>query len=157
MRTVDVAASRATPETCFQVAADVERWPAVLPHYRWVRFHEKEGFGRGTVEMAAWRNFPGFRWPTWWVSAMSLDVDARRVHYRHIDGITEGMEVVWEIDPSDDGSTRLRIVHEWDGPGWPLIGGAAAEWIIGPHFISQIAGRTLAGVVDAAEAREAGR
>lgn len=155
MRTIDEELAQAPPETCFRVAADVERWPDILPHYRWVRFHEKRGFADGIVEMAAWRRFPGFRYPTWWVSEMDHDPDAHRVRYNHVDGITRGMDVVWQVDAVDDGWTRLRIVHEWDGPDWPLVGGAAAELVIGPHFVSHIAGRTLAGVAAEAERRAA--
>ena len=101
--------------------------------------------------MAAWRPFGPLQYPTWWVSEMEHDPVEHRVRYRHIDGITAGMDVVWEMDGMPDGTTRLRIVHEWDGPGWPLIGSFAAEVVIGPHFVSHIAERTLAGVARAAE------
>ncbi len=157
MRTVDETTTTARPEAAFQAAADVERWPDILPHYRWVRFHRKEGLGRGRVEMAAWRSFAGpLRWPTWWVSEMEARPDEGLVLYRHVDGITRGMDVVWEVRALEGGGTRLRIVHEWDGPPWPLIGGFAARHVIGPHFVSSIAGRTLAGVRRAAE-RASGR
>lgn len=153
MRTVDETTTSAPPDAAFRAAADVERWPEILPHYRWVRFHRKEAFGRGRVEMAAWRPFAGpLRWPTWWLSEMEARPDERRVLYRHVDGITRGMDVVWEVRPLDSGGSHLRIVHEWDGPPWPLIGGFAARRVIGPHFVSAIAGRTLAGVCRAAEA-----
>lgn len=155
MRTVDEAVTHASPDTCFRIAADVEGWPDILPHYRYVRFREKQAFARGVVEMAAWRPFPLFRWPTWWASEMTHDASDRTVTYRHIDGITTGMDVVWEVREEEPGRTRLRIVHEWDGPRWPLVSGPAARWVIGPWFVSHIAGRTLAGVVRAAEAREA--
>ena len=151
MRTVDEATTPADPDLAFRTAADVERWPEILPHYRWVRFRRKDGFARGLVEMAAWRPFGPLSWPTWWVSEMDHDPDARTVTYRHVDGITTGMDVVWRVTPREDGTTLLSIVHEWDGPGWPLIGGFAAEHVIGPHFVSHIAGRTLAGVTRAAE------
>jgi hypothetical protein len=153
MRTVDERRSRAPAALSFEVAADVERWPEILPHYRWVRFREKRGFAEGTVEMAAWRPFPGFRWPTWWLSKMEHDAEARVVRYRHIDGITRGMDVIWEVRREPGGGSHLRIVHEWDGPRWPLIGGFAADHVIGPRFVSHIAGRTLAGVVREAERR----
>ena len=45
----------------------------------------------------------------------------------------------------------MTIVHEWTGPRWPLIGSAAAEWVIGPVFIHGIASRTLAGIRRAVE------
>lgn len=148
---IDEHVSAAPADIVFRVAADVERWPDILPHYRWVRFHEKGGFGRGVVEMAAWRTFLGpFRWPTWWKSAMEADPDVPVVRYRHVDGITRGMDVEWLFLPADRG-TVVRIVHEWDGPSWPLIGRIAANLVIGPRFVSVIAGRTLAGVCAHAE------
>jgi len=155
LRTVDEAVASAPPDICFQVAADVEGWPAILPHYRWVHFQKKRGFASGIVEMAAWRPFPFFRYPTWWVSEMEHDQNRRTVTYRHIDGITKGMDVIWEVVEQGDGRSHLRIVHDWNGPSWPLIGGIAADWVIGPHFISHIASRTLAGVVREAERRAA--
>jgi hypothetical protein len=46
-----------------------------------------------------------------------------------------------------DGSrTRVTIVHEWDGPRWPLISSIAANLVIGPVFVHGIASRTLAGI-----------
>jgi hypothetical protein len=156
MRTVDEALARAPQQSCLQLAADVERWPEHLPHYRWVTFREKTGFARGIVEMAAWRQFPGFRWPTWWVSEMEPDLERGQVRYRHIDGITRGMDVLWEVRAEGGDTTRLRIVHEWSGPPWPLIGGLSADRVIGPRFISHIAGLTLGGIVRAAEAAHRG-
>ena len=154
MITIDEHVASASADTAFRVAADVERWPEILPHYRWVRFRRKEGFADGLVEMAAWRPFGPLKYPTWWLSEMSHDPGARVVRYNHVDGITRGMEVRWEVSPVDDGRARLRIVHEWDGPAWPLVGRFAADRVIGPHFVSHIAGRTLAGVARAAEKGE---
>jgi len=153
MRTVDEQIARADPDVAFRTAADVEGWPDILPHYRWVRFQRKDGFAEGLVEMAAWRHFGPIGYPTWWVSEMEHDADRRTVEYRHVGGITRGMDVVWEVSPVDEETTLLRIVHEWDGSRWPLIGGVAADHVIGPHFVSHIAGRTLAGIAREAEAR----
>jgi ribosome-associated toxin RatA of RatAB toxin-antitoxin module len=154
MITVDERLVRAPARLCFHVAADVERWPEILPHYRYVRFRERRGPTSGVVEMAAWRNFGGpLRYPTWWVSEMRGDPDEPAVRYRHIEGITRGMDVIWEFHPVDEEVTRVRIVHTWAGPRWPLIGGLAADLVIGPHFISAIAQRTLAGVGQEAERR----
>ncbi len=147
----DQRATVAPADIVFRVAADVERWPEILPHYRRVRFHEKKGFGRGVVEMAAWRDFLGpLRWPTWWKSIMEADPDEPVVRYRHIGGITRGMDVEWMFLPADHG-TVVRIVHAWDGPPWPLIRRIAADRVIGPHFVSFIAQRTLQGVCAEAE------
>ncbi len=97
------------------------------------------------VEMAAWRPFGVFRYPTWWVSEMRVDRRSSAVHYRHVRGITTGMDVVWQLQPAESG-TVVTIVHEWPGPRWPLIGAAAASWVIGPVFVHGIASRTLAGL-----------
>jgi hypothetical protein len=104
--------------------------------------HRADG---GLVEMAAWRPFGRLKYPTWWVSEMRIDRAAAAIHYRHVQGITSGMDVVWQLQPAD-GGTDVSIVHQWPGPDWPLIGPAAATWVIGPVFISGIASRTLAGI-----------
>lgn len=155
MITIDEHTTAAPPDICFQVAADVERWPDILPHYRWVTFQRKDGFAEGMVEMAAFRPFGPVGYPTWWLSEMTHRPEERRVLYRHVGGITKGMDVIWEVTALEDGGSHLRIVHEWTGPRWPLIGGFAANHVIGPHFISAIAGRTLAGVVRESERRAA--
>jgi hypothetical protein len=155
VRTIDETVANAPADVCFQVAADVEGWPRILGHYRWVRFLRKDGFAQGLVEMAAWRRFGPVGWPTWWISEMAHDPAGRTVAYHHVYGITRGMDVLWEVKPLGDGRSHLRIVHEWDGPEWPLIGRFAANMVIGPHFVSAIAGRTLAGVAKEAERRHA--
>ncbi|HEX2251337.1 MAG TPA: SRPBCC family protein [Gemmatimonadales bacterium] len=144
MRTIDRIWMNAPMEPVFHAAMDVERWPSILAHYRWVRILERRG-EESLVEMAAWRPFGRLRYPTWWVSEMWIDHAAAAVHYRHVRGITKGMDVVWRIEPAGQG-TEVTIVHEWPGPRWPLIGPAAASWVIGPIFIHGIASRTLAGI-----------
>jgi hypothetical protein len=144
MRTVDRIRMRAPVGRVLEAARNVERWPELLHHYRWVRMLERRGDG-GLVEMAAWRPFGPLRYPTWWVSEMWVDSGSPAVHYRHVRGITTGMDVVWNIQPAGE-ETDVTIVHEWDGPKWPLIGRAAADVVIGPVFIHGIASLTLAGI-----------
>jgi uncharacterized membrane protein len=144
MRTVDRLHMKAPVDHVFRAATEVEQWPSLLSHYRWVRVLERRG-SEGTVEMAAWRPFGPLRYPTWWVSEMRIDRDALAVHYRHIRGITTGMDVVWQLEGSGAG-TDVTIVHQWRGPAWPLVGSLAAAWVIGPVFIHGIASRTLAGI-----------
>ena len=144
MRTVDRRLMRAPIERVFAAASDVEQWPAILPHYRWVTMLERSATA-GIVEMAAWRPFGVLKYPTWWVSRMEIDRDQWQVRYRHIDGVTRGMDVVWQLVPGA-GTTEVTIVHEWGGPRWPLVGAVAAGLVIGPVFIHGIASRTLAGI-----------
>ncbi len=144
MRTVDRLVMKAPVPRVFEAARNVERWPELLGHYRWVRMLERTDDG-GMVEMAAWRPFGPLRYPTWWVSEMRVDREAPAVHYRHVRGITTGMDVVWQLRQVGN-ETEVTIVHEWTGPRWPLIGPLAAVAVIGPVFIHGIASRTLAGI-----------
>ena len=149
MHRLDRTMIAAPVDRVFAIAADVERWPEFLAHYRLVRMIERRD-GGGIVEMAAWRPFGPVRYPTWWVSEMETDPDARTIRYHHIRGITRQMEVEWSITGTD-GAVDVSIVHDWAGPGWPVIGRLAAELVIGPVFIRGIASRTLAGVKRKAE------
>jgi ribosome-associated toxin RatA of RatAB toxin-antitoxin module len=155
MYTVDETVVRGSPEECFRKGADVERWPEWLPHYRWVRFQRKEGFGTGRVEMAARRDFGPLPYPVWWVSEMTVDEARPAVLYKHVDGITTGMDVEWTFTDRGDGTTLVRIVHDWPpGPAWPLpapLRRAIGSAVIGPVFIHHVASRTLAGIKRAVE------
>lgn len=154
MRTVDERLVRAPLAPIFSLAADVERWPTLLPHYRFVRFIERHRDGGGLVDMSAYRPFGALRWPTWWRSRMRVDAPsaARRpaVRFTHVAGVTRGMEVEWTFEATPNG-TLVRIVHVWAGPPVPFVGPLAATVVIGPVFVHGIAGRTLAGLAGAAE------
>jgi hypothetical protein len=102
--------------------------------------------------MSAWRPVGSLPagWPTWWLSEMSVDSMRPAIRFRHVGGITKGMEVEWSFLPRADG-TLVRIVHAWNGPRWPLIGVFAATAVIGPLFIRAIAQRTLLGLAKVAE------
>ena len=151
--TVDRISIKAAPERIFSVARDVEQWPRILAHYRWVRFLEREPSG-GIVEMAAWRPLGILRYPTWWISQMTIDPAAFTISYRHIRGITRGMDVRWRLAPHN-GATDVSIEHRWSGPAWPG-GGAFANIVVGPVFIHGIASRTLAGIKQAVESERGG-
>ncbi|HJS42057.1 MAG TPA: SRPBCC family protein [Gemmatimonadales bacterium] len=148
MRTVDRIRIHAPYVRVFAAASSVTRWPSILPHYRWVRLLDDR-----LVEMAAWRPFGGglINYPTWWVSEMTIDRPVGEIRYRHVRGITRGMDVVWRVVEADDGFVDVEVVHTWDGPRWPLIGRLAADLVIGPVFIHGIASRTLAGIKRHAE------
>ena len=158
MRTVDRIRVHAPFARVFAAASSVSRWPAILPHYRWVRLLDD-----GLVEMAAWRPFgmkgtggrggedAFIKYPTWWVSEMTIDRPAGEIRYRHVRGVTRGMEVVWRLVEDSDTGVDVEIVHTWTGPTWPLIGRLAANLVIGPVFIHGIASRTLAGIKRYAE------
>jgi hypothetical protein len=150
METVDERVVRSDVRTMFEVVRHVTEWPAHLAHYRFVRFREFASDGGGLVEMSASRPFGVFGWPTWWLSEMEVDHATPAIRFRHVGGITAGMDVEWSFRPVD-GGTLVRILHVWDGPRWPVIGIFAATTVIGPVFIHGIASRTLAGLARIAE------
>ncbi len=154
MTTVDAAFVRAPLAVIFELARDVERWPALLPHYRFVRFTARDGRDGGIVEMSANRPFGVLSWPTFWRSEMetiaATATGTPAIRFRHIGGITTGMDVAWEFAPRGIG-TDVRIVHVWNGPPVPLAGSLAARAVIGPVFVHGIASRTLAGLARVAE------
>lgn len=157
METVDEQIVRAPVSAVFDLASRVEAWPSHLRHYRYVRFRERRADGGGLVEMSAYRPFQladmlRINWPAWWLSEMSVDRERPAIRFRHVGGITKGMDVEWTFDPAP-GGTHVRIVHLWDGPGIPVVGAWAAKLVIGPVFVHGIASRTLAGLGTAA-ARE---
>lgn len=150
LTTVDEQIVRAPVATIFDIAREVEHWPAYLTHYRWVRFQHRTADGGGMVEMAANRPFGVLDWPTWWKSEMAVNASVPWIRFRHVGGVTTGMDVEWSFTPHA-GGTHVRIVHTWNGPGWPLIGELAATNVIGPVFVHGIASRTLAGLARVAE------
>ena len=157
MRTVDERVVRAPPSLMFEVAADVESWPRMLSHYRYVRFRDRQ-IGGGIVEMSAHRPFGPIGWPTWWVSKMDARPHAHStepvIRFQHIEGITTQMDVEWTFAALPNQSTHVTIVHVWNGPRWPVIGPIAAKAVIGPVFVHGIASRTLSGLAAVAERRQ---
>jgi hypothetical protein len=157
MRTVDEQIVHSTMKDIFDLVRFVDAWPRYLKHYRYVRFRGRTTDGGGIVEMSANRPFGPFKWPTWWLSEMQVNREGGKnggnhptVRFRHIEGITTGMDVEWSFVPVDAG-IRVRVTHLWDGPKWPIIGAFSATTIIGPVFVHGIAKRTLAGLAAMAE------
>jgi hypothetical protein len=131
------------------LAVDTERWPTILPHYRWVTLLDGGG-DQKTVEMAARRGRIPVRWRA--VQTVERDGPAPVIRFRHIGGVTKGMDVAWTFQPVVNGYA-VTIDHEF-APPWPLVGDIIANRIIGPHFIEAIAGKTLATIKGIVEGRD---
>lgn len=140
MRTVNEIEIRAPWKRVFEAAARVEHWPALLPHYRWVRVLSGKGTSR-VVEMAAHRD--GI--PCRWTSTQVLERAKRSIHYRHIQSTwTQDMEVWWILKPRGRNETAVLLTH--DLPLEPGFMGWFRQRVIGDLFVHVIAGRTLAGL-----------
>jgi hypothetical protein len=137
---------RAPVERIFPLAAEVERWPDILPHYRFVR-PVPDPNGERRFAMGARRG----PIPVRWEAIQRPFPDEGRIEFEHTGGVTRGMWVGWRLADRGDGVTDVSIEHRLE-LGWPLIGRFAAERVIGPQFIEAIAGRTLRRVKELAEA-----
>ena len=132
-------------ERIFPLAAEVERWPERLPHYRYVRRLPASN-GERRFAMGASRGPIPVRW-----EAIQRPLpDERRIEFTHTGGVTRGMQVAWRFEPNGSG-WDVSIEHRLD-LGWPLIREFAARHVIGPQFIEAIARRTLRRVKALAEA-----
>jgi len=132
-------------ERIFRLAADIERWPEILPHYRYVRRLADIGDDR-QYAMGARRGLI----PVTWRAIQRPLPEARRIEFEHTGGVTRGMVVAWRFEPAGE-AWDVSIHHQLE-LRWPLIGGMVAERIIGPQFIDAIAGRTLRTIKRLAEA-----
>jgi ribosome-associated toxin RatA of RatAB toxin-antitoxin module len=119
----------------FQVAAQVDKWPEILPHYRWVRVLQRRR-RRTTVEMAAKRG----RIPVSWTAVQEV-FPYERITYKHIKGFTTGMDVTWSFKPGQ-GRVEVVITHDFS-LSWPLLGAFVSRYIVGALFVKPIASKTL--------------
>lgn len=122
--------------TIFETAANLELWPKILPHYRYIRYL-KRGHDRHIVLMAAVRS--GI--PISWTSEQIIDRKNIEIHFRHLKAWTKGMRVVWSFKETPAG-ILVEIMHELQFRN--RVVAPIAEPIIGNFFIHNIAGKTLA-------------
>jgi ribosome-associated toxin RatA of RatAB toxin-antitoxin module len=144
---------RADPAIVFQLAAAVEDWPRILPHYRWVRVLASQPDGQRTLAMAARRDvFAGLAVPLRWTAIQTIDTRARRIEFEHVRGITRGMRVAWTITELPDAALVVQIRHVFD-PRWPGVPDALVRLVVGDYFVNGVARRTLRRIGELAEAR----
>ena len=119
----------------FETAANLELWPQILPHYRYIRYLEHSP-SRNVVVMAATRS--GI--PISWTSEQVIDRDRVEVRFTHLKTLTKGMRVVWTFQEVPAG-VLVEIKHELAFRVKILA--PIADKIIGDFFIRHIANQTL--------------
>jgi ribosome-associated toxin RatA of RatAB toxin-antitoxin module len=119
----------------FETAANLELWPQILPHYRYINYLERGG-DRNLVVMAAVRS--GI--PISWTSEQIIDREKVEVHFHHVKAWTKGMHVVWTFNETPAG-VLVEIVHDLKFRNRLLA--PIAEPIIGNFFIHPVASKTL--------------
>lgn len=136
---IDIAAPA---DLVFRLVRDVERWPALLPHYVAARrIAPADAAGRLLVRFVARRPILpvlGLGVPVVWRSLTWSEPAGRRLRFVHRGGATGGMDVTWRIDDAGAGRCRVEIEHEFRPrmPGWSRL--------IDRLFTRPIASRTLA-------------
>lgn len=148
MRTESRIAVRAPLARVLPLAMETERWPQLLPHYRFVRILEGDA-RRRTVEMAAYRPVGAVRIPVRWRAVQENAPEIPEVRFQHIAGWTRGMEVWWRFRESG-GTTEIVIEHRLHSPV-PLAGKIFTDVVVGRFFVDAIAARTLERVKALAE------
>ena len=119
----------------FETAADLENWPNILPHYRYIKYLKRDG-DRNIVIMAATRS--GI--PISWQSEQIIDREKIEVRFHHLRAFTKGMCVVWTFREGPAG-VLVEIAHDLNFRFRALA--PIAEPIIGDFFIGHVANRTL--------------
>jgi ribosome-associated toxin RatA of RatAB toxin-antitoxin module len=135
MHTANSIIMHAPKERIFETAADLARWPNILPHYRYIKYLERSP-GRNVVVMAAKRS--GI--PISWTSEQVIDRERLEVRFHHLKAFTKGMRVVWKFTDTPAG-VLVEILHDLRFRIRLLA--PIAERIIGGLFISHIANQTL--------------
>ena len=159
MYTENTIYMRGPKSRIFQLAADIQNWPTLLPHYRAVVVFEQTDDGsRKVVEMAAERAefpLPGFTFPVRWRSVQICEPEAGRIYFKHIGGIAKGMWVVWSLEDDPWGrGVKVTISHDLTCP-FAFLNGWFARDMVGDQFVHAIAGRTLETIKATVE-KEAG-
>jgi ribosome-associated toxin RatA of RatAB toxin-antitoxin module len=135
MRKINSIIMHAPKISIFETAANLELWPKILPHYRYIRYLER-GPNRNVVLMAATRS--GI--PIKWTSEEIIDQNRVEIHFHHLKAFTKGMHVVWTFDERPDG-VLVTILHDLNFRVKILA--PFADKIIGDFFIGNVANKTL--------------
>src|SRR5437773_9692987 len=135
MHKVNFIVMHAPKMAIFETAANLELWPKILPHYRYIRFLER-GPDRNIVVMAAQRS--GI--PISWTSEQIIDRDRPEIRFLHLKAWTKGMRVVWTFSDAP-GGVLVTISHDLEFR-IPVLA-PIVDPIICDFFIHNIANKTL--------------
>lgn len=144
---------RAPYERIFPLAARVEDWGRILPHYRFVKLLGRKG-NRKLVRMSARRDFI----PVTWTAIETIEEGSvdnpGRILFHHVKGLVRGMDVQWTFEPvPEKGEVIVQIAHQLPHPTFPvrLLRPRLIKIVVGEGFIGNIAGKTLKRIKQLAE------
>lgn len=134
------------------MSRDIPRWATLLPHYLSVTVEARDG-DRVVARMVALRRFGALPVPVTWRAehwADASDPTDLRLRFRHVRGVTRGMDVTWHIRPLGGGAL-VTIDHDFVRP-LPLLGKDFLPALVDRIFTRHIAKRTLRSFKALAEA-----
>ncbi len=120
----------------YKLAANIQEWPSILPHYRYVRVLEQSRRHK-VAKFGARRGY----FPVYWKARQNLYPETSRITFEHTGGITRRMQVEWRMQPCE-GGLRVTIYHELSYP-IPVLGPLFARNVVGKYFVQHIADQTL--------------
>ena len=140
MKTINEIDIKGDPEQIcpriFQLAADIQDWPAILPHYRYMHIRDRSDRHK-QADYGASRD--GI--PVKWSARQELFPETNKITFSHTAGMTKGMWVEWKLEKRPNG-VHVSIYHELSYPV-PVLGSLFAKYIVGRLFVENIAGKTL--------------
>ena len=145
MKTSDSVAIRGEYGRIFGLAANVEEWARILPHYRYVKLLRRDG-NRKLVKMSAWRDMIPVTWTAVETVVPGTESDPGRITFHHVRGLVRGMDVEWSFQVRHGtGDVLVTISHDLEHPRFPvkILGPRLTDVIVGKGFVSYIAGKTL--------------
>lgn len=153
MESITRTSIAAPPARVFALASQVPRWAELLPHYRAVAVERRVG-ERILARMVCLRSFGPVALPVAWRAehwVETTDHDDLRLRFRHVRGLSRGMDVTWHIRPLDGGAgSDVSIEHHFQRR-LPLLGDELLPALVDRFFVRPIAGRTLATFKSLAE------
>jgi ribosome-associated toxin RatA of RatAB toxin-antitoxin module len=138
---------QAPPETVYQLAKDIERFPEFLPNVQEVKITERDG---GRV-VSSWVGLvPEFKRTLKWTEEDVWDDAAHTCIFRLISGDWDQYDGTWSFTPEGSGTrVRMTITYEYNVP---LIGALIKQLL--RKLVQRNVEETLAGLKQQAERGE---
>lgn len=98
---------RADAAVVYMLIAELELWPALIPHVRSARVLRRMGNRRLVSVRASWRGVP-----VGWRAIQTLEPEHGRVTFRHLVPVSRGTTVRWTVRQVDAGTVLLSVEQQ---------------------------------------------
>lgn len=136
--------------TVFRLLAEIELWPAIIPHIRSARVVRRAGEHRLLVVRASWHGIP-----IGWRMVETVDPSAGTVILRHLSPLTKGSVATWTVsEPTigEDGRTAVVLSMSQDvRVDLPIVGDVLARLFVGGTVAREFGQKILNRIKEIAE------